>query len=68
MTRALFITLLLSACTQFPEVDAAAKTDLPAPSLLPTDQLIAPTDQQAINPLDPEVAALQARADALRNQ
>jgi hypothetical protein len=68
MTRALIITLLLSACTQFPEVDAVAKTNLPAPSLLPTDQLIAPADQAAISPLDAEVARLQARADALRNQ
>jgi hypothetical protein len=68
MTRALLIALMLSACTQFPEVDAATKTNLPAPSLLPTDQLIATTDQAAIPPLDAEVARLQARADALRNQ
>jgi hypothetical protein len=68
MTRALFITLILSACTQFPEVDAVAKTDMPAPSLLPTDQLIAPTDQTMSDPLSAQIAALQARADALRNQ
>jgi hypothetical protein len=69
MTRALALILTLSACAQFPEVDAGARTTLPPPSLLPTDQLIAGTDQT--NPTDPlagPVSALQARAAALRAQ
>ncbi len=67
MTRALFLILSLSACAQFSEVDAGSRTNLPAPSLLPTDQLIAGTDQT--NPADPlagPVALLKARAATLR--
>lgn len=67
MTRALILILALSACSQFPEVDAGARTNLPTPALLPTDQLIAGTDQT--NPVDPlagPVALLKARAAALR--
>ena len=63
----LAFSLLLAACAEFPEVDAGARTNLPTPSLLPTDQLIAGTDQT--NPPDPlagPVSALQARAAALR--
>lgn len=69
MTRILLLALALSACAQFPEVDAGARTNLPTPALLPTDQLIAGTDQAApADPLAAPVAALQARANALRSQ
>lgn len=69
MTRALFLILSLSACAQFPEVDAGARTNLPTPTLLPTDQLIAGTDQTApADPLAGPVATLNARAAALRAQ
>ncbi|OYU40060.1 MAG: hypothetical protein CFE33_05710 [Pseudorhodobacter sp. PARRP1] len=67
MTRALALILTLSACAQFPEVDAGARTNLPTPSLLPTDQLIAGTDQTIpVDPLAGPVSALKARAAALR--
>ncbi|WP_322326997.1 hypothetical protein [Cypionkella sp.] len=69
MTRALLLILALSACAQFPEVDAGSRTNLPTPSLLPTDQLIAGVDQTApADPLAGPVAALNARAAALRAQ
>ncbi|WP_299477542.1 hypothetical protein [Cypionkella sp.] len=69
MTRALLLIFALSACTQFPEVDAGARTNLPAPSLLPTDQLISGINQTApADPLAGPVAALNARAAALRSQ
>jgi len=69
MKRALALFLALAACAQFPEVDAGARSNLPTPSLLPTDQLIAGTDQTSpADPLAGQVAALQARADALRAQ
>lgn len=69
MTRALLLILALSACAQFPEVDAGARTNLPTPTLLPTDQLIDGTDQvAAADPLAGPVALLKARAAALRAQ
>ena len=69
MSRALILILSLSACAQFPEVDAGARSNLPAPALLPTDQLIAGTDQASpIDPLAGAVARLKARAAALRAQ
>ena len=69
MTRALLFIFSLSACAQFPEVDAGARTNLPTPALLPTDQLIAGTDQPPpADPLAGPVAALKARAAALRAQ
>lgn len=68
MTRAPLLFLLLTACSQFPQVDAASTAVGPAPALLPMDQLIAQTDQSMPgDPLAAEVAALQARAAALRN-
>ncbi|MES2434293.1 MAG: hypothetical protein V4586_10760 [Pseudomonadota bacterium] len=67
MTRTLLLILTLSACAQFPEVDAGARTNLPTPALLPTDQLIAGIDQAApTDPLAGPVAALKARAATLR--
>ncbi len=67
MTRALLLTLALTACSQFPEVDAGSRTNLPAPSLLPTDQLIAGTNQTSpADPLAGPVALLKARAATLR--
>lgn len=67
MTRALLLILSLSACAQFPEVDAGSRTNLPTPTLLPTDQLIAGTDQTSpADPLAGPVALLKARAAALR--
>ena len=69
MTRTLILILTLSACAQFPEVDAGARTNLPAPSLLPTDQLIAGTDQTSpADPLAGPVTLLKRRADDLRAQ
>ncbi|OZA07419.1 MAG: hypothetical protein B7Y02_13985 [Rhodobacterales bacterium 17-64-5] len=69
MTRALLLFLALSACAQFPEVDAGARTNLPTPALLPTDQLIAGTDQTSpADPLAGQVALLKARAATLRAQ
>lgn len=69
MTRALPLLMLLAACTQFPQVDAASKSIAPAPALLPMDELIAQVDQTAaLDPLAARIAALRARADALRNQ
>ncbi|GLS86970.1 hypothetical protein GCM10010873_19440 [Cypionkella aquatica] len=69
MMRAVFLFLALSACAQFPEVDAAAPTHLPTPSLLPTDQLIAGVDQSTpADPLAGPVSGLKARAAALRAQ
>lgn len=69
MLRALILILGLSACAQFPEVDVGARTNLPAPALLPTDQLIAGVDQaKPADPLAGPVARLKARAAALRAQ
>ncbi len=69
MTRALLLILSLSACAQFPEVDAGTRSNLPTPTLLPTDQLIAGTDQTSpADPLAGPVALLKARAAALRAQ
>ena len=69
MTRAPLLFLLLTACSQFPQVDAASTATGPAPALLPMDQLIAQADQSMPGaPLAAEVAALQARAAALRNR
>ena len=67
MMRALLLLLSVSACAQFPEVDAGARTNLPTPSLLPTDQLISGINQTTpADPLAGPVATLNARAAALR--
>lgn len=67
MMRALLLLLSLSACAQFPEVDAGARTNLPTPNLLPTDQLITGVNQTTpADPLAGPVATLNARAAALR--
>jgi hypothetical protein len=68
LLRALSL-LCLTACTQFPSVDAAAAPDLVRPSLLPTRDLavdqIAPLSE---DPLAARAATLRARADALRSR
>lgn len=64
----------LTACTQFPELDARlTEADLQArpPSLVPAERILAGADTQAIGEdvqgtLDDRVAALQNRAQALR--
>ena len=67
MMRALLLLLGLCACAEFPEVDAGARTNLPTPSLLPTDQLISGINQTTpADPLAGPVATLNARAAALR--
>ncbi len=69
MMRALILLLTLSGCAQFPDVDAGTRTNLPAPSLLPTDQLISGISQTVpADPLAGPVAALNARAASLRAQ
>jgi hypothetical protein len=71
MTRAICLCLCLAACTTFPEVDAAAsKTALKTPGLLTGSQLAAATAVSPApdDPLAGRTAALNARADALRNQ
>ncbi len=66
--RALFL-LCLTACTQFPSVDAAAAPDLAGPALLPTrDLAVDPLDPLAEDPLAASSAALRARAAALRSR
>ena len=68
MMRAPLFFLLLTACSQFPQVDGASTVVGPAPALLPMDQLIAQTDQSMPgDPLAAQITALQARAAALRN-
>jgi hypothetical protein len=61
--------LCLTACTQFPSVDAASVPALKRPSLLPTRDLavdqIAPLSE---DPLAARAAALRTRADTLRSR
>lgn len=68
------VVLALTACAPFPVVDASvsrARADAPAPDLLPIDDLLARAGSTA-SPvaddagLDGRVAALKARAAALR--
>jgi hypothetical protein len=69
MTRAALLCLILSACGQFPALDAAYDPNAVTPPLLPTDELTAALPK--IDPADPlaaRTAALQARAAALRNR
>lgn len=69
----LALTLALSACASFPELDArldAADRNAPWPELVPTSQLIAaagaPGAPAASADLAARIAALDARAAALR--
>nr|WP_236544525.1 hypothetical protein [Roseovarius atlanticus] len=71
---ALTLTLALSACTQFPELDDATSRDTrraPYPNLLPVEDLrarvAAPrTTEQTTRTLEARVAGLRARAARLR--
>lgn len=71
---ALTLTLALSACTQFPELDDATSRETrraPYPDLLPVEDLrarvAAPrTSEQTTRTLEARVAALRARAARLR--
>lgn len=63
----------LSACTQFPELDAAQTPGVstaPYPKLLPLDDLIGgvmpEVSAETITRVEGRVGALQARADRLR--
>ena len=73
-TLALFLTVTLSACTQFPELDQAVSSETrraPYPDLLPVEDLRATlaasrvTDQTSLS-LEVRVANLRARAARLR--
>ena len=71
MKFALILTLCLTACTTFPKVDAAApRANTPAPTLLPTEDLLAQTGaigaERAGQTLAARAAALRARAARLR--
>lgn len=68
---ALILCLGLSACADFPDLDAATPpVTSPVPVILPLDQLLsrqAPAPQQAdAASLNARAAALRARAAALR--
>jgi hypothetical protein len=73
MCRALLLCLLLAACADFPEVEAAEArlTDAPAPQLLPTADILARAAapgraESGQAALAARVARLKARAAALR--
>jgi hypothetical protein len=69
MTRAALLCLILTACAQFPALDAYYDPSAVTPPLLPTDQLTAAVPRiTAGDPLAARTAALQARASALRNR
>jgi len=72
MIRALTILLLLTACTEFPQVDAAAPAQIP-----PRPAYLTPTELAAVNAalanpdnatLAEQGAALRASANELRAQ
>ena len=70
-TLCLATFLALTACTPFPELDAAvdpAVARLPYPAIIPLDRLLgsARTGTMAPTGLDARAAALRARADGLR--
>lgn len=72
MIRTLAPLLLLTACAQFPQLDAAAPETLPARPVFLSPAAVAAINAQAQDipeaaPLDAE-RDLQSRADALRNQ
>lgn len=73
---ALILTLSLTACTQFPELDRAV-TDLGAnaeyPDLVPIEPILAqaaagPTPDQITGSLNARVSVLRARANRLRGR
>ncbi|MDZ7906773.1 MAG: hypothetical protein U5N55_14130 [Cypionkella sp.] len=72
MSRALLISFLLTACAQFPQVDAAAPPEIPArPPFLAPDALAAVNAQADDIPtidLTDQGRDLQSRADALREK
>jgi hypothetical protein len=63
MIRALTLLLLLTACAEFPQVDAAAPEQIP-----PRPAYLTPTELAAINAAlaNPDSASLEAQGDALR--
>ncbi len=69
MTRAALLCLCLTACAQFPELDAVHDPNAVTPALLPTEDLAATLPQiNAADPLAARTASLRARAAALRNR
>ena len=60
---ALFVLLILTACSDFPEVAALEGPEAPPPPLLPLDGIL-PAAPVATDPS----AALTGRADALRSR
>lgn len=73
MIRALPILLLLTACTDFPQVGHAESelaTASTTPTLLTADELVAlgASTPDLSNALDAEAAALRARATRLRQR
>lgn len=67
MIRALPLILLLSACAQFPQLDASTPDDIgPRLALLPGDQLPMPRKQTQIRDDTGLAAGLAAQAAALR--
>lgn len=68
-TSALFLALLiLPGCDPLPRLGLAGQPAGPTPALLPASALPAPlTSAPPTATLDAEAAALQARANALRN-
>lgn len=73
MIRALPILLLLTACTDFPQVgraEAELATDSTTPSLLTADELatLGASTPDLSNALSAEAAGLRARATRLRQR
>lgn len=64
----LFALLILPGCNPLPELGLAGGPSAATPALLPASALPAPmTPASPAASLDAEAAALQARANALRN-
>jgi hypothetical protein len=63
MIRALTILLLLTACAEFPQVDAAAPEKIP-----PRPAYLTPAELAALNAdmAKPDLASLEEKGDALR--
>jgi hypothetical protein len=71
--RPLVLLLLLTACTRFPELDAAVDTsalDAPYPDLVPIEQLLEPAPRPGSGArVEPDVAeTLQSRAAGLQSR
>ena len=72
MKYAVILCLSLTACSSFPQLDAATpRANIPTPTLLPTEDLLAQTAaigaEGVGRTLAARAAALRARAAALRN-